>query len=110
MVEQSIADILVLRNQPGDALVTRVKQAQTEFMTHQGEEDSLILPRIAAVCSEQELAAMALTFRSVKQTAPLMPQVAATAAAGSSPVPAGTTALAGAAELAKSEKQRGNKN
>lgn len=51
-------------------------------MTHQGEEESLILPRIAAVCSEEELSALALTFKSVKQTAPLMPQVASMHAAG----------------------------
>ena len=76
MVEQSISDMLRLCNAPGDALELRVKQAQAEFMTHLGEEETLVLPRIAAVCTQQELVALGLAFKSCKQTAPLMPQTA----------------------------------
>lgn len=75
MVESSIEDMLRLRG-AGDkeALIFRVKQAQTEVMTHNTEEEAAILPRVAAVCTTEELTALGLAFRAMKQTAPLMPQ------------------------------------
>lgn len=74
MLERSIQDMLMLRNNPGEVLITRIKQAQTEVLTHQAEEEGHLLPRIMQVCTEEELSLLALAFKSAKQSAPLMPQ------------------------------------
>jgi Hemerythrin HHE cation binding domain len=82
MLEKSLEEILRLRR-PGDKepLITRVKQLEIETMTHLAEEESMILPRMAAACTPQELANLGLSFRTAKQTAPLMPQTGAAIAA-----------------------------
>lgn len=82
MLENSIEEMLRLRG-AGDkeGLITRVKQCQTEMMTHNAEEESMILPRVVAVCTPEELAQLGIAFRTVKQSAPLMPQTAALKAA-----------------------------
>ena len=98
MVENSIEEMLRLRG-AGDteALITRVKQCQTEMMTHNAEEEAMILPRVAAVCSPEELTQLGLSYRSVKTTSPLMPQTAAVKAASM------VTPEAGSAGAQKSE-------
>ncbi len=82
MLERSLTEILRLRR-PADSqlLITRVKQLEIETMTHLAEEESMILPRMAAACSPQELGTLGLSFRTAKQMAPLMPQTEATIAA-----------------------------
>ncbi|GAB4816328.1 hypothetical protein N2152v2_003374 [Parachlorella kessleri] len=82
MVEQSIADCLALRADPtNEALVTRVKQMQQEFMAHQQEEEQIILPALVTALTPEELVSLATTFKAVKQTAPLLPQTPAVQAA-----------------------------
>lgn len=117
MIEASIEEMLRLRGS-GDkeGLITRVKQAQTELMTHNNEEEMAILPRVAAVCTPEELTALGLAFRAMKQTAPLMPQshafrAAMGAVASGAVVPGGAPAEEGAQQSAQqmpTPQQRGS--
>lgn len=52
MIEQSIADVLALRSVGGQALENRMKQMQTEIIAHLAEEESQILPTVAAALSQ----------------------------------------------------------
>jgi len=70
VVEQSVAELLQLHcvdSSCGENLLQRMKQCQTEFMTHQGEEEAVVLPKLAAVCSSEELCSLGLAFKSAKQ-------------------------------------------
>lgn len=72
IVEQSIAEVLQLQSMDqSHALLHRMKQCQTEFMTHQGEEESAVLPKLTAVCSREELCSLGFAFKSAKQSAAL---------------------------------------
>lgn len=70
VVEQSVAELLQLQCVESfcdENFLQRMKQCQTEFMTHQGEEEAVVLPRLAAVCSSEELRSLGLAFKSAKQ-------------------------------------------